>query len=164
IEGQRGRITDEGLRISFLDTSRTIFDELIGLLASTGDRAAAFEFSERARARALLEDYETSEAAPPGSAVGPLTTDQIERGTPSDVALVEYRLLENRMVSWVITEAQLTTTVAATSRADLEDLVAATAACFRADKDGTQALRLARRLSDSLIQPIERRLANAQTI
>src|SRR5262249_42373745 len=75
IEGQRGRITDEGLRISFLDTSRTIFDELIGLLASTGDRAAAFEFSERARARALLEDYETSEAAPPGSAVGPLTTD-----------------------------------------------------------------------------------------
>lgn len=55
VESTRGGLIRSELRSSYLATVRRFFDLQIDLLARRGDVAAAFEVSERAHARSLLE-------------------------------------------------------------------------------------------------------------
>ena len=55
VETMRGSIARSDLRTSYLAAVRSYYDFYVDLLQKRGDHAAAFEVSERARARALLE-------------------------------------------------------------------------------------------------------------
>src|SRR5207237_3750495 len=55
VEAMRGAIQRSELRTSYLATVRRYFDLHIDLLQQQGMAAAAFEMSERARARTLLD-------------------------------------------------------------------------------------------------------------
>jgi CHAT domain-containing protein/Tfp pilus assembly protein PilF len=62
VETMRGSIARSDLRTSYLAAVRSYYDLYIDLLHQRGDAAAAFEVSERARARALLEGLAESAA------------------------------------------------------------------------------------------------------
>ncbi|MEO1370498.1 MAG: hypothetical protein AAFX50_25230, partial [Acidobacteriota bacterium] len=64
-EGQRTELALGSFRRSFLAESHGAYAELVDLLASSGDAAAAFEVFEAGRARSLLDSLETA-AEPPG--------------------------------------------------------------------------------------------------
>ena len=62
VEAMRGSIVRSDLRTSYLAAVRSYYDLYVDLLQQRGDAAAAFEISERARARALLEGLAESAA------------------------------------------------------------------------------------------------------
>lgn len=62
VESMRGSIARSDLRTSYLAAVRSYYDLYVDLLQQRGDVAAAFEVSERARARALLEGLAESAA------------------------------------------------------------------------------------------------------
>jgi CHAT domain-containing protein len=62
VEAVRGGIARSDLRTSYLAAVRSYYDLYVDLLQQRGDVAAAFEVSERARARALLEGLAESAA------------------------------------------------------------------------------------------------------
>jgi tetratricopeptide (TPR) repeat protein len=55
IEDIRGKFTIEEYKSRYIDDKVKVYDRLIRLLLESGDGASAFEFSERARARAFLD-------------------------------------------------------------------------------------------------------------
>jgi CHAT domain-containing protein/tetratricopeptide (TPR) repeat protein len=62
VEAMRGSIARSDLRTSYLAAVRSYYDLYIDLLQQRGEAAAAFEVSERARARTLLEGLAESAA------------------------------------------------------------------------------------------------------
>jgi len=62
VEAMRGSIARSDLRTSYLAAVRSYYDCYVDLLQQRGDAAAAFEVSERARARTLLEGLAESAA------------------------------------------------------------------------------------------------------
>ncbi|MBY0495518.1 MAG: CHAT domain-containing protein [Cyanobacteria bacterium] len=62
VEAMRGSIARSDLRTSYLAAVRSYYDLYVDLLQKRGDAAGAFEVSERARARALLEGLAESAA------------------------------------------------------------------------------------------------------
>ncbi|HSE37519.1 MAG TPA: tetratricopeptide repeat protein, partial [Blastocatellia bacterium] len=106
IELYRANIATSDQRSQFLDASHRVFDQLISLDAGAPDRVAeAFEWSERSRARALLEEIsltadvneargdshaaqniaETSHAS-----VSPNSLADVQSDLPEDLMLLEY--------------------------------------------------------------------------
>ena len=107
-ESRRTLVADEENRISYFDQAQLGFREMVRLQAVQRRRAdLAMDFVERARARSLLDSL----AADPigqgergsGHLVGgPLKTAEIVRILPPGVALIEYFLLEDRLLAWLI--------------------------------------------------------------
>lgn len=62
VEATRGQMARNDLRTSYLAAVRSYYDLYIDLLQQSGDTAAAFEVSERSRARVLLEGLAESAA------------------------------------------------------------------------------------------------------
>jgi CHAT domain-containing protein/tetratricopeptide (TPR) repeat protein len=62
VEAMRGSIARSDLRTSYLAAVRSYYDFYVDLLQQRGDAVAAFEVSERARARTLLEGLAESAA------------------------------------------------------------------------------------------------------
>ncbi len=96
-ERQRAGIQPGPLRATYFETARQVFEELIALEVERGDARAAFDHAERSKARVLLDSLASRRLAPPG----PLTAADVPRGLPSGMALVEYAVLKDRVVSWV---------------------------------------------------------------
>src|SRR5262249_31855765 len=102
VEQERGRTPEGSLRISFFDSAQSVFDALIGLLVDNHEYEEAFSYSERARARALLENFESASHFDSPKLNAVLTAESIVRRLPHGLALVEYRLLPGRVVAWVV--------------------------------------------------------------
>jgi len=80
LEKQRGGIEAPELRARFFDASEGLFDDTVALLANGGDAAAAFQYADRAKARALLE-IDDSAAVP-----APIVTPRSSTMTSSSFA------------------------------------------------------------------------------
>jgi CHAT domain-containing protein/tetratricopeptide (TPR) repeat protein len=107
VEQIRQRVAQEGLQISYFEHSRNLFDTMIGLQAKHRDRASlALDYVERERARALLDRIGslTAEQQDQVLAVSPqpLSAEALRRELPEGVAVVEYALLDDRLLTWVI--------------------------------------------------------------
>ncbi len=101
IESQRAKISEESLRVSFLERSQRVYDLLTRIDAHRGRAEAALETVEKARARVLLDLVSASGGAEGSVAASPdlsLLREAVAPGT----ALVEYALLEDRLLIWII--------------------------------------------------------------
>ena len=101
LEKQRGDIATTELRARFFDASEGLFDDAVGLLADGGDAAAAFQYADRAKARALLEIDES--AAVPAPVVTPAA---LAERLP-DAALVEFAVLDRDVFVFCIRNSQV---------------------------------------------------------
>jgi len=96
LERQQAGLGDEMLRISFFDESWSLFQDMVSLQVTAKNTAAAFEYADRSRARALL-------AAAQGSTLS--RTRQlrdIQSQMPPSATMVYYSTLADRVVIWTI--------------------------------------------------------------
>jgi CHAT domain-containing protein len=101
LEKQRGRIETPDLRARFFDASEGLFDDTVGLLVERGDAAAAFQYADRAKARALLE-IDESAAVP-----APVVTPAVLAEHLPDTALVEFAVLDRDVVVFCIRDGDV---------------------------------------------------------
>jgi CHAT domain-containing protein len=160
LEGQRVRIVDESLRIALFGTAQALYTERLDLALQTGDATAAFDFSERGRARALLDTTGPGGAAALHSAA----VDDVRRWLPSATAFIEYVTLTDRVVAWIITRDVVVRRESVCTSARLAEAARA----LRRDHGGGERAAFAgtpsqeeaaRTLHDVLIRPLEPQLA-----
>lgn len=113
----RGKIFLESQRNNFFDQEQSLYDVAIDFEYShRHDQARAFEYSETCRARSLLDllhmdkptikqeygiDLELLPAATP------LTATEIKRELPDEIQLLQYAVLNDKVLIWLITKNSL---------------------------------------------------------
>jgi len=106
VERQRRKISTEPSAISFAERADELYERLLDFEVSVRqDWAEGFVVGEANRARALLDatrrPFGTGvKSAPTVAAASSLA--EVQRGLPADTALVEYALLPDRVLIWLI--------------------------------------------------------------
>jgi CHAT domain-containing protein len=110
-EKYRSRILEEKHRNSFFDAEQNVYDLAIDFEASRrGDRTKAFHYSEMSRARSLLDLINAGSrpsdkmAADPVGGAKPYSLDLIRRNLPPDTQIVQYSVLDDKILIWVISQ------------------------------------------------------------
>ena len=91
IEHLRGSVADERSRLRFLGSRRAVHVDLMRVMLASGETTAAFERSQRARARTLVERVR--------DVAGPETPD--EPVPASEVAELTYEILDDEIVAFL---------------------------------------------------------------
>ncbi len=158
-EAQRETVEDEALQISFFDQSETLFDEAIHLTLAEGDAIAAFSYTEMKRSRSLLNRLDNfpslSQRVPNniGDISRPLSAHEIQLALPSDVAVVEYDVLEDRIAVWILRpDETMKLNQQMIEAQEVEETVARLLGALRAQPEEFSSA--SRELYDMLIRPV----------
>jgi CHAT domain-containing protein/Flp pilus assembly protein TadD len=165
IESYRAGIAESKYRSSFLEASQNAYDQAIALsLTSFGKPAEAFNISELARGRSLLDEIELQQKGPPDQNLSvhsildkvspPLKLDQVQRSLPEKLILVEYSVSVNQTYIFVVTRSGLKVTSSPASAELLDSLVQHYLSALRSPARGEQHKEQARVLYHFLIEPI----------
>lgn len=165
----RGKILEQSNRDSFFDTEQNIYDVAIEYEVSTGNFQTAFDYSERARGRSLL-DLSNERAKLIGeysapdlrfvAASEPRTLQQIQAALPEGTQILQYAMLEDKLMIWLISDSEFVHAQKAVLLSDLnERLLRYIRLISSPSATNTEALtRDGKALYEILIQPIERSL------
>ena len=97
-EIQRSQLDDDE-RASLLRVDAEAFEQLIDLDFAAGDVREALAWSERQRARTLLDRFA---AAAPGGTAPVRSIEEIQRRLPPDLTLIAYAAVQGRWLAWVV--------------------------------------------------------------
>ena len=98
----RSNVQDLSLRASAFEGAQRAFDLLVELELDQPDgRARAFAWTERARSRVLLDLLDDDPSTNQGLA-RPVELDEVRLQLPHDTALVEYAVLPENLVAWLV--------------------------------------------------------------
>lgn len=98
-ETSRTSVGDLELRAASAVWGRALYSEAIGIALVTGDTEAAFELSERARARALLDRIEQ---APSNQTAAPMSASRIRSMLADHSAIVEFAETPDAVVAFIV--------------------------------------------------------------
>lgn len=111
-EQQRETIIEESNRNTFFDKEQGIYDVAIDFATTRlGDARQAFNYSESSRARSRLDTFEASWNVQDNGrgpdlqfakVVKPLALDQLKEKLPGRIQLVQFALLEDKVVIWYV--------------------------------------------------------------
>jgi CHAT domain-containing protein len=176
VERVRASVSDPSLRLAISRDAHRTYDAMIAFqLGPHGDTAAAFNVAERSRCRTLLDLVERDmgeESVDPldddvvlGRATRPLALAEIQARLPENVVLVEYAVLEDRLVAWLIGRGGVfRQSVVAIDEGELAQLAERLRSVLeRRDNEGL-VRECAGRLYELLVTPIERDLPPGSTI
>lgn len=122
-ETRRRQVQDRDFRISYFDQAEAAFDTMVLFQAERrGRSSAALDYVERARARALLDSV-VSVTATLAVPERPLTADAIQERLPEGVALIEYAVLNDRLLVWTVQRSRIDLRSRTMAADDLESLV-----------------------------------------
>jgi CHAT domain-containing protein len=111
IERQRRRISGAESRIGYLDQQRSVYERMVSFQIRQRHRPdLAFDYSERARARALLDWIAMSPAGasqPPADSTLPLTAEAVRCRLPAGTVVLELTVVEQRIFLWVVRRGDL---------------------------------------------------------
>jgi CHAT domain-containing protein len=154
IDSQRSAIVDKDLRGTFYDTEPELFSEAVALLLRHGDRARAFEFSDRARARSVYEQL-----ARGGTVALHATTAQVQSALPNGTALLEYGLLRDSVAIFYLTATRSGVVQVAVKRSALAAMVDRSTDALQRPRDLHVTQDAVANLYHVLIQPVAASLA-----
>lgn len=145
-ERYRSKITAESQRNSFFDKQQDIYDlAILYGFERMHDPVMAFEYSEESRARSLLELLRRgAQALHEGGApdVGlsantrPLTLGEIRDSLPEDAQVLQYAVLEDRLLIWVVTKTDVRVSETSVGTRELAEKVRAYLAAASAPPAG----------------------------
>jgi len=164
-EEHRAKVREESNRNSFFDLEQYVYDIAIDFEYSRDHYQRAFEYSEASRARSLLDlmSVGTRTAAREGSdpaispMLQPLMLGRINEDLPDECQILQYSVLEDKLLIWVIAKGKLDTAERGITSASLTDKVTAywqSVSNPAGDVTG-EARRKAIELYQILIEPVE---------
>ena len=114
-ERYRSKITAESQRNSFFDKEQSVYDLAINYeFARMADPVRAFEYSEVSRARSLLDAVrQGAELSKQGhgpdldlpTVTSPMSLAEVQAGMPEGAQILQYAVLEDRLLIWVVTKS-----------------------------------------------------------
>lgn len=166
-ERYRSKLTSEGQRNTFFDVEQSVYDLAIGFAYSRGhDPRLAFEYSELSRARSLLDAIRRSAPAAESEDDGelrlpststPLALSDIQRRMPEQAQIVQYAVLEDRLLIWVVTRTGVSAREVALDSRALGEKIRRYLRAVGGPSNGmeAEAERGAKELYGILITPVE---------
>lgn len=174
-ERYRARILEEQNRNSFFDAEQSVYDLAIDYAFSTNRSRQAFEYSEASRARSLLDSLQhratlTQTSGQEGwesaSVTKPLDLSAIQAQLPPRAQILQYSVLKDRLLIWVISSTQFDVIEKKVSADELNALtlkyVQMLGSADRARPE--EVARDARTLYEILISPVEHLLNSSREI
>jgi CHAT domain-containing protein len=169
IESQRDRIDEVSYRVSFFDQSQEVFDELITLAIERAQSERSFEISERARARALLDQVLDRGRASSGlraAATPPptVTVADLRHSLGPGAVVVEYGLFGDDAFAWIITRDRFEFIHLPTSASELLGLVNQFRAAVQKPNPDAMLRSILDELYLRLMRPMESSIDEAQLV
>ena len=150
---------------SYFFHRRETFDLMIELLMEQGEPERAFHFAERARARELL-DLVGGLPAGPGrdEPFRPRTEAAVREALPPGTVVVEYALLDDRLLIWEIRREATRWHDRAVSRDRIDELVEIIDRAFNQRDTAADFSKALARLHQILVQPLRAALKENERI
>lgn len=176
LEENRLIILEGDNRNSFFDMEQNVYDIAIDYTYSRlHESERAFEFSEASRARSLLDMLKgtfvikDSQSFPDihfPQAFSPLKFEEIKKRLPDTAQVVQYSVLDEKIIVWVITNGDNTSFIIPIDRAELDADVKEYLRLISNPpaSDYDTVKQLSERLFDTLIKPISLSLDSNKTI
>jgi CHAT domain-containing protein len=167
LESVRGAIAEDAPRMSYFENSQDLFDHAITTLAEDGQIESAADVVEQARARTLLDMVEAAvpNHAPDNLYEPPLRGDGLRRRLPALTTLVEYVVLDDRLLTFTVQRSGVRMTTTRVLPAKIEELTRSFLDSFgRRDAAPATSLGAANDLYRILIFPIRGDLDGTQTV
>lgn len=169
LEEYRGKILEVRSRDSFFDAGQGVYDAAADFAyARRRDPRAAFEFAERSHARTLLDLLRSQAVAVEGLAgedvrlaltTEPLRLEEIRGRMPERAQIVQYHVLEDKVLVWLVSRGAFESRDVPVRRGDLETKVRAYVKLVREGGDEAATAAAAKELYNLLVAPIESLLA-----
>ncbi|MFL6245624.1 MAG: CHAT domain-containing protein, partial [Thermoanaerobaculia bacterium] len=150
MERHRESLPAGAARWGAFHAAEELFDEAVDLAMIANDPASAFRFTEKARARSLLDSYGAS-------------PDLGVRAFPPRTAIVEYAALPTGLVIFVVDSTGIHAVKTALVREALTAGAAAFTSALRKDQS-SEVLRLGAAMYNHLVEPIASRISAASTV
>lgn len=124
-EEYRATIREDDSRQAFFTNEQEVFDAATANAIKEGDGRRAFDLAEGSRARSLLEfvesDQPIGEVEKTFAAVAhPLLLTEIQARLPAQVQLVQYAVLQEKLVIWVVSKTRFSLIEKPITAVDLE--------------------------------------------
>lgn len=165
IEQYREKIRDERDRTSFFGTRVSVYDIAAALEHKRGNDERAFDYTEMSSSRVLLDGLEKGApaavdgapamATPQGTAK-PLGLRDIQARMPAGTQIVEYTVLDDRLLVWVVTRENFAVRTVTLRATDLDDKIRefSLAVSRPGGSPGSDTKRLGSELYALLINPV----------
>lgn len=131
-ERYRHKIKEEQNRNHFFDSEQDVYDLAIDYEDNCHNVEQSFQYAEISKARSLLDEITgglatNNDAAMPATVISavsqPLTLTQLQQRLPAGLQLIEYAVLHNRLLIWVITRSHIEAVEQPVSLSILEPVV-----------------------------------------
>ncbi|HEY0771308.1 MAG TPA: CHAT domain-containing protein, partial [Sphingobacteriaceae bacterium] len=175
VEEYRTTILDEQERNSFFDTEQSVYDIAVEYEFKREKFEDAYNYAEKSNSRSLL-DWLQKGAKISGEQkkleilleenVAPLTLPEIRQQMPAEVQILQYSVLEDKILIWVISKEKFTYTPVDISLEELRRKIKSYVDLVqdRNQTAQTDAEKLGRELYDLLIKPVSAQLDPARHI
>jgi CHAT domain-containing protein/tetratricopeptide (TPR) repeat protein len=161
-EGQRSKILEQKNRYSFFDTEQGVYDVAIDYEFTTkNDKIKAFDYSERCRARSILDPppansqqaHHPAATSPPAEPNG---LEDIKRAMSDKAQIVQYAVLADKLLIWFVDNNRFEGFQQPISSKSFEEKVVNYLHLIdsRSEKDDGARQRAAAELFDLLIKPV----------
>ena len=171
----RKEITEEQNRNSFFDNEQDIYDIAVKISFEKGDFNRAFDYSEESRARSLLDlqestiQFSTENDKVYGPKLSPNVTEplkiaQIQAEMPEDVQLLQYTVLDDKTLIWLVTKENLTVGKAEIPSDILKEKVSAYLDSITNKSDLNEQKNLSAELFNILISPIREKISTGKEV
>ncbi|HJQ67766.1 MAG TPA: CHAT domain-containing tetratricopeptide repeat protein [Blastocatellia bacterium] len=167
LEEDRPRILEDGNRNNYFDLAQETYDLAIDFTYShLNDSRAAFAYSEASRARSLLDlvlaggKVVTGRQGPEVRVSGvarPLSLAEIQRRLPEQSQILQYAVLEDKVIAWVISRDSVESASQAVTLAELTDQVTRFLVAIAESRasDSPEVIGRGKSLYDLLIKPVK---------
>jgi CHAT domain-containing protein/TolA-binding protein len=160
LEAQRAGVIAHEARWGVLDAGEGLFAEAIDLSTRRSDFSSAFASAERWRARTLRDSLGLRRDTPlPPSGLG-----TVQKILPADALLLEYAVLDDRLLVFAVTRDRFETFVHRVSRADLRRVTASFTSAVRERRPIAEVQERAAEAYMLLIAPAASMLGSARVL
>lgn len=167
-EAYRDKIVDESYRNKFFDLGQNTYDVAIDFEYSRrGNFEKAFQYAEACRARSLFDLMSNASRGVEGaeratrlmSGTEPLTPSEVQSNMSDQVQLLQYSVLEDKVLMWVVTKSGLEHAEAKITAAALDNQISRYRKLLLRgqENDSEELTALAKQLYENLITPVESR-------
>ncbi|MDQ3710768.1 MAG: CHAT domain-containing protein [Acidobacteriota bacterium] len=111
----RSQILEEQTRNAFFDNEQSVYDLAVNFEYYRNNFSRAFETAEISKARSLLDLFQTKSSLEKNKkeltvrlnqAARPLSIEELQKRLPEQVQVVQYAVLSDKILIWVITRTQ----------------------------------------------------------